>query len=142
MFFLLTKAYVMVNFSISQNKLTDLLKHYKEHSLTSCVKKSGCRQRGDQRLHTHDNICRVVSFIVNFAELHALILPGRMPGYKRFDMKLLASHYTKTTVSCAYERVIKEKGRCLITKHLCPVIMHIRLCHNTYASKPILNKHS
>lgn len=97
--------------SISQNKLTALLKHYKEHGLTPRVKKSGGRQERDQRLLTHDDICRVVSFIVNFAELHALVLPGRIPGYKRFDVKLLPSHYTKATVFRAYESAIKAKGR-------------------------------
>ena len=97
-------------FSISQNKLTALLKHYKEHGLTPRVKTSGGRQKSDKRLLTHDDICRVVSFIVNFAELHGLVLPGRVPGYKRFDIKLLPSHYTKATVFRAYEQAVRSGG--------------------------------
>ncbi len=58
----------------------------------------------------HDDICRVVSFIVNFAELHRLDLPVRVPGYKRFDIKLLPSHYTKPTVFRAYEHAVKIKS--------------------------------
>lgn len=97
-------------FSISQNKLTALLKHYKENGLVPRHKKSGGRQASDKRLLTHDDICRVVAFIVNFAELHAMVLPGRVPGFKRFDVKLLPSSYTKRTVFRAYEQALKSEG--------------------------------
>ncbi|KAK9976673.1 hypothetical protein ABG768_021878, partial [Culter alburnus] len=85
-----------------------LLKHYKEHWVTPRVKTSGGRQKSDKCLLTHDDICRVVSFIVNFAELHGLVLPGRVPGYKRFDIKLLPSHYTKATVFHAFEQAVRS----------------------------------
>ncbi|XP_030607805.1 uncharacterized protein LOC115795833 isoform X2 [Archocentrus centrarchus] len=42
---------------ISQNKLTALLKHYKEFGLTPRVKKSGGRRRAEKRLLTHEDIC-------------------------------------------------------------------------------------
>ncbi|KAK6167396.1 hypothetical protein SNE40_021432 [Patella caerulea] len=95
---------------ISQNKLTAVLKHYKEFGLTPREKKSGGRHASDKRLLTHDDICRVVTFIINFAELHALVLPGRVPGFKRFDIKLLPSHYTKSKVFLSYQTAMKEAG--------------------------------
>ena len=42
-----------------------------------------------------DDIRQVVAYLVNFAEDHALVLPGRVPGYKRTDLKLLPSSETK-----------------------------------------------
>ena len=38
---------------------------------------------------------RVVQFIQNYAEAHAILLPGRIPGYKRSDLQLLPSSTTK-----------------------------------------------
>ena len=37
----------------------------------------------------------VLRFISNYAEQHAILLPGRIPGYKRDDLQLLPSHTTK-----------------------------------------------
>jgi len=40
----------------------------------------------------------IVKFISNFAEEQAILLPGRIPGYKRDDMKLLPSSTTKKVI--------------------------------------------
>ena len=40
----------------------------------------------------------VVTFITNYAEDHAILLPGRIPGYKRDDVILLPSSTTKKDV--------------------------------------------
>ena len=37
----------------------------------------------------------VVRFLQNYAEANAILLPGRIPGYKRDDLQLLPSHTTK-----------------------------------------------
>ena len=37
----------------------------------------------------------VVTFLQNYAEEHAILLPGRIPGYKRDDLQLLPSSTTK-----------------------------------------------
>ena len=37
----------------------------------------------------------VVRFLQNYAENHAILLPGRIPGYKRDDLQLLPSSTTK-----------------------------------------------
>ena len=47
---------------------------------------------------TFTDVQRVVSFIENYAEDHAILLPGRRPGYKRTDLKLLPSATTKVSV--------------------------------------------
>ncbi|KAI0229463.1 hypothetical protein LSAT2_020106 [Lamellibrachia satsuma] len=83
---------------ISQDELTSLLKHYKEFRLTPRYKKSGGQCTADVRLLTHADIARVVAFLINLAEDHALMLPGRIPGFRRFDIKLLPSNYTKASI--------------------------------------------
>ena len=57
-----------------------IFKHYKGFGLTPRHKRSGGRHAADVRLMTHTDISRVVNFLVNFAEDHALVLPGRVPG--------------------------------------------------------------
>jgi len=37
----------------------------------------------------------VVKFLQNFAETNAILLPGRIPGYKRDDVQLLPSSMMK-----------------------------------------------
>ena len=45
---------------------------------------------------------QVVHFIQTYAEAHAILLPGRIPGYKRSDLKLLPSSTTKRQVWLLY----------------------------------------
>ena len=45
-----------------------------------------------------DGTQRVVAFITFYAEEHAILLPGRVPGYKRADVQLLPTHTTKKNV--------------------------------------------
>ena len=120
--------------SISQDKLTALLKHYKEFGLTPRHKQSGGRRAAYVRLLKHADISRVVAFLVNFAEDHALMLPGRIPGFKRFDIKLLPSHYTKACVwrkyvaamEAAGERAVKVDAFRKLWRSLVPYIVKTR----------------
>ncbi|KAK3795550.1 hypothetical protein RRG08_059604 [Elysia crispata] len=53
-------------------------------------------------------------FISNYAELHAMPLPGRIPQSWRSDVFLLPTNCTKISVYRAYEAAIKESGfRCV-----------------------------
>ena len=49
------------------------------------------------------DIERVSRFIVNFAEQQSIILPGRISGFKRDDVKVLPSCETKASVWRAYK---------------------------------------
>ena len=44
------------------------------------------------KLHEVKNL---VTFLSNFAEKNAILLPGRIPGYKHDDLQLLPSNTTK-----------------------------------------------
>ncbi|KAM9364293.1 uncharacterized protein KZ484_010563 isoform 2-T3 [Pholidichthys leucotaenia] len=94
---------------ISQNRLTDCINWYKVNGLTPKVKKSGGRRK-NARLLSHDDIERVVKFILNYCEDHAIILPGRIPGYKDFRIKLLPSSTTKASVFRLYRSAMIDAG--------------------------------
>ena len=51
-----------------------------------------------------DTLQNVVSFFDNYAEEHAVALPGRVPGFKRSDIKLLPSSNTKASIHRLYEQ--------------------------------------
>ena len=44
---------------------------------------------------TFDDITSIVNFVQNYAEQHTVLLPGRVPQYKRDDIKLLPCSETK-----------------------------------------------
>ena len=45
-----------------------------------------------------EDIELLVCFILNFAEDHGIVLPGRIPGFKRDDVKVLPSNFTKAEI--------------------------------------------
>jgi len=58
------------------------------------------RQHGNAHRLPHNTLiyeCKehVVKFLQNFAEANAILLPGRIPGYKRDDVQLLPSSMMK-----------------------------------------------
>jgi hypothetical protein len=95
--------------SISQNKLTAVVTHYQENGIMPRRKKSGGRQ-SNTRCLSYDDIKAVVSFISNFAEQHALVLPGRVPGFKRTDIRLLPSMETKASIWRKYKLAMEFLG--------------------------------
>ena len=53
---------------------------------------------------------KAVTFITNYAEQHALVLPGRVPGFKRSDIRLLPSSETKASVWRLYKAAMDATG--------------------------------
>ena len=51
---------------------------------------------------TPEEEIHIVAFIQNYAETHAILLPGRIPGYKRIDLQLLPSSTTKHAIYLEY----------------------------------------
>ena len=77
----------------TKHRLENIKKHYLEH--------------GMDRTLSFVEITSLVKFIENYAEQHAILLPGRIPGYKRDDIKLLPSSTSKKVeYSYKYLRII------------------------------------
>ena len=49
-----------------------------------------------------EDITEIVNFLQNYSEQHAILLPGRIPAYKRDDMKLLPSSNSKKVMYVHY----------------------------------------
>ena len=73
-----------------------LRSHCEENGLVPRIQ--GNTNRLPPNALTFGDVQKVVSYIQNYAEDHAILLPGRIPGYKRTDLQLLPSSTTKHSV--------------------------------------------
>ena len=56
----------------------------------------------------HDDLSRVIAFIKNYAEVHAILLPGRIPGLKDYEKtKLLPCNTSKRQLYLEYAESCK-----------------------------------
>ena len=76
-----------------KHKLPAIKEHYAKNGLTPRVHKN-TRQLPAHAL-TYDQQLDIMKYLQNYAEEHAILLPGRIPGYKRDDIKLLPSSCSK-----------------------------------------------
>ncbi|TKS67847.1 hypothetical protein D9C73_000829 [Collichthys lucidus] len=93
---------------VFKDRLAALLKHYLENGVTQ-------RTHGNKgKLPKHalevNDIERVVTFIHNYAEENAVLLHGRIPGYKRDDLKLLPSSVSKAAIHKLYRDSCEASG--------------------------------
>lgn len=69
------------------------------------------RSHGNAKIIPHNalsftQITNLVKFIQNYSEQHAILLPGRIPGYKRDDLKLLPCSDSKKVAYYHNEKLI------------------------------------
>ncbi|KAL8575671.1 hypothetical protein ACOMHN_055860 [Nucella lapillus] len=95
--------------SISRNLLTRLSKHYQTEGLAQPSKKSGGRRSNTRSLKYQDTEA-VKKFICHYAEDHAVSLPGRVPGFKREDIRLLPSAIPKSGIYRQYADHANQAG--------------------------------
>lgn len=72
-------------------------KWYRDNGLIPQKKKAGDRIVSERTL-SFDDYTHIYHFIDNYAEDNALVLPGRVPGFKRGDLRLLPSANTKAGI--------------------------------------------
>ncbi|KAL8586706.1 hypothetical protein ACOMHN_038692 [Nucella lapillus] len=118
------------NSHISRNLLTRLSKHYQTEGLAQPSKKSGGRRRNTRSLKYQDTEA-VKKFICHYAEDHAVSLPGRVPGFKREDIRLLPSAIPKSGIYRQYADHANQAGLRVVSAstfrqlwlELCPYIV-------------------
>ncbi|XP_072015693.1 uncharacterized protein [Amphiura filiformis] len=121
-------------YRMSKKKLTNLQKWYKTNRMTPYLRKAGGRVVS-RRLLSYEDISRAYSFICNYAEDHAIALPGRVPGFKRGDVKLLPCSTTKDAIFKLYVAAMAEtEHRCM--KYTSFKNVWLRLCPNIIRCKP------
>ena len=95
-------------YGIGVRHLENLKQHYKNHGIMPCIDgNKGKMPIGTCSMDTHQH---VISFLDNYAEEHAVALPGRVPGFKRSDIKLLPSSATKASIHRLYEQSAESAG--------------------------------
>lgn len=117
---------------IHQTRFYSLVKHYKRNGLSLRV--HGNNKHLPSTAFSTDTIERVVKFIMNVTEEQALLLPGRVPGFKRIDVKLWPSSLTKHKLWKTYQDTCHAAGHmavgyskfCVLWQQLCPFVLIMR----------------
>ena len=130
--FVCAKAFVRL-VGISPDKLYALAKHYKTNGPVPRQLRAGGRKNNTASLALVDTE-RVVHFIKQYAEDHAVSLPGRVPGFKRDDIRLLPSSCPKSQAYHLYEASANTAGHRVVAAstfkklwlELCPFIVVAR----------------
>ena len=102
------RNFFSVVFGCGEKRLKNVKKQFLSEGISP-------KQHGNiHKTSSHANFEKRVTartFIQNFAENHALVLPGRLPNYKNPDLKLLPSSYTKKHVYSLYESALRNAGQ-------------------------------
>ena len=96
-------------YRISYSRFCRLKEHHEEHGLAQ-------RVHGNCKKLPHNALPQAVSadirnFLTNYVEENAVLLTGRIPGFKKDDIRLLLSSETKMNVWHAFKRACKETGK-------------------------------
>ena len=83
-----------------KHKIDGIRKHYLEAGLATRVHKNS--QLRPHNALSFEDITGIVNFLQNYSEQHAILLPGRIPAYKRDDMKLLPCSDSKKVMYVHY----------------------------------------
>ena len=78
---------------ISRKRLDAIKQSYITNSLET--RTHGNSKHLPKHAFSTPEITHVTKFISNFAEANGILLPGRIPGYKRMDLQLLPTQMTK-----------------------------------------------
>lgn len=77
------KTYLFLH-AVGRERYSNLCEHYRAFGLTLRV--HGNKGRLPKKTCSFEATKQVSTFISNYAEEHALVLPGRVPGFKRTDV--------------------------------------------------------
>jgi len=93
-------------YGISYSRFRRLKEHYEAHGLSQ-------RVHGNYRRLSHNTLPQAVTkdvknFVTNYTDENAVLLPGRILGFKNNDICLLSSSETKINVWCAFKTTVSS----------------------------------
>ena len=115
---------------IGEKRLKNLMKSLKEDGLMPRV--HGNTKRKPHHALSFSSIEYVVRFLMNYTEQNGLLLPGRVPGYSRTDIKLLPSSVSKRGIWRVYHAAAEDDNTihsvaystfCKLWKELVPFVI-------------------
>ena len=86
--------------TVGGKRSRNLLKHFIQNGITPHI--HGNTKRLPKHSLTLKSTEYIIRFLLNYAEQNALLLPGRVPGYRRSDLKLLPSSTSKRGIWNVY----------------------------------------
>lgn len=109
--------------------MKNLAESYRTNGLTP--RTHGNSHRLPKRTLSYESIREFVVFLQNYVEQHGLLLPGRVPGYSRSDIKLLPSSVSKRGIWRVYRDAMLVVGSrsaayttfCRLWKQLLPSVV-------------------
>ena len=93
--------------SISQDRLTALIQHYKQSGVTPRIHKNA--KKPPKHSYSYEDRKSVLDFIVNFTEVNGIELPGRTPKHWITKGKLLPTNCTKKSVFELYKKARQDQ---------------------------------
>ena len=108
----------------------NLVKHYKQNGLTP--RNHGNIRRLPSNTLSVSSVEYVVRFLLNYSDQHGLLLPGRIPGCSRSDIKLLPSSSSKRSLWRVYNhsadstvdvQAVSYSTFCTLWRSLLPAII-------------------
>lgn len=96
-------------YGISYSRFCRLKEHYEYQEI--CQRVHGNHKRLPQNTLPKTIAEDVKKFLTNYVEENAVLLPGRIPGFKNDDIHLLLSSDTKMSMWHAFKRTWDETGK-------------------------------
>ena len=96
-------------YGISYSWFRRLKEHYEQHGISPCQHEN--TKRLPQNTLPQSTIVDVHSFLANYVEENAIVLPGRIPGFKNDEVKVLSSSETKIGVWRKYETACQASDK-------------------------------
>ena len=121
-------------YGIGYSRLRRLKEHYEKYGIHP-------RTHGNTKTlpsnTLHQSITENVrSFLTNYAEENAFVLPGRIPGFKREDVQVLPSSETKASVWRVYTGTCEASGEQAVSYSKFVDLWH-QFCPKVVVAKPM-----
>lgn len=105
---------------VSKHRLLALRGSYLSEGLVPRV--HGNTGRAPAHALVMGDVRNIITFVAQYAEANAILLPGRVPGYKRDDIEILPSSTTKKSIWLLYRETAPTVGqRCVAYTTFCLV---------------------
>ena len=95
------KEMFLLFYGLSDSRFRRLKEHYQNHGVS--LRTHGNTKRLPHNTLSQATIEEVKAFLSNYVEENAIFLPGRIPGFKSDEIKVLSSSETKKSMWRAYE---------------------------------------
>ena len=96
----------MFLYGVCRTRMKNLKKSLEERGIGPRI--HGNTKRRPHHALSHESVEYVVHFLLSYSEEHALLLPGRVPGYSRTDIKLLPSSTSKKRIWRVYQEAAQQ----------------------------------